>query len=125
MNLTQALVLSDEYCPTAPEVCNRCGNPTTRPFNWNMVETLCMGCFIEALYDHNDTFPQYLRWADDHSQLLQLCQAYQYQGRYLPQGPDGESPALFFDVDIPTGPTYQVRRMNHGQDQRSNRDQHR
>ena len=108
MNLTQALALSSGYCPTSSDVCDRCGNPTTLTFNWHMVETLCMACFIEALYEHNDTFPQYLKWADGHPQLLQLCQAYQLQGRYFPHGPDDE-PALFFEIDIPTEPTYRTR----------------
>ena len=108
MNLTQALMLSDGYCPTAPDVCDRCGNPTTLTFNWDMVETSCMACFVEVLYEHNDTFPQYLKYATDRQQLLQLCRAYQFQGRYFPYGPDGEPP-LFFGIDISTKPTYQMK----------------
>ncbi|MBC8248116.1 MAG: hypothetical protein H8E90_00425 [Anaerolineales bacterium] len=108
MNLTQALMLSDGYCPTAPDVCDRCGNPTTLTFNWDMVETSCMACFVEVLYEHNDTFPQYLKYATDRQQLLQLCRAYQFQGRYFPYGPDGE-PSLFFGIDISTKPICQAK----------------
>ena len=58
MNLTQALSLCNSYYSTG-QLCDRYGQPMSDTFNWDMVETLCPGCFIQALYEHT-SFPLYL-----------------------------------------------------------------
>jgi hypothetical protein len=111
MNLTQAMSLADSFSPTAPTICDRCDRPTTIAFNWHMVETLCASCFVEVLYEHNDTFPRYLKHVTNREELLSLCQAYQLQRLYFPDGPADE-PSLFFGIETSTQPTYQSKGGN-------------
>jgi len=100
MNLTQALCLANGYSPSSSLLCDRCGTPVTDTYNWDMVETLCLHCFIQVLYDHT-SFPSYLCWADTHEQLLSLCQAYQLNGLFLPPGPDvDDNPPSFFGIEV-------------------------
>jgi DNA repair protein RadC len=99
MNLTQALTLCDTYSPTSSQICDRCSRPVAFLFNWDMVQSLCMACFIEALYEHNPTFSLYLKHADTKQQLRQLLNAYQFQDKYLPCALDNQDPLLFFYPD--------------------------
>ncbi len=106
MNLTQALSLCDDHCTVSPNICDHCQQPVAFLFNWDMAESLCMACFIRALYTHDDAFRPHLALASNHEQLLKLCQAYQLDGLYFPPGPD-EDPAAFFEIEALARPTYQ------------------
>ena len=87
MNLTRALSLADGHCQVSPNICDHCSQPVAFLLNWDMVESLCLACFIEALYEHNDIFIQHLKLAQTREELLALCQEFQYQGLYFPPGP--------------------------------------
>ncbi len=109
MNLTQALSFADDHCTVSPNICDRCSRPVAFLFNWDMVESLCMACFIEVMYEHNDSFPLYLKHAETKQQLLKLCYAYQYDGRFFAKGPD-DDPLLFFYPEQEDLPKYNARR---------------
>ena len=99
MNLTQALSQWNSYCSTGWP-CDRCGQPTSHTFNWDMVETLCPGCFMRELYEHT-SFPLYLPRVDTRERLVSLCQAYQFRNLFFPPGPDADDdPSSFFGVEI-------------------------
>ena len=100
MNLTQALSLCNDHCTISPNICDRCSQPVAFLFNWDMVESLCMACFIEVMYEHNDSFPLYLKHVTDRQQLIRLLVQYQLGKLYFEPGPDGD-PFLFFHPDEP------------------------
>lgn len=109
MNLTQALSFADDHCTVSPSICDRCSQPVTFLFMYHTVEHLCNACFIEALYEFNDAFPFYLKHAETKQQLLKLCCAYQYDGRFFAKGPD-DDPLLFFHPEEEDLPKYNARR---------------
>lgn len=98
MNLTQALTLSDGYCATSPDICDRCSRPVALLFNWDMIENLCMACFIKMLYEHNGIFVEHLKLAKTRDELVALCQEFQLNNLYFPPGPG----------PLPASPTYQT-----------------
>jgi len=52
-----------------------------------MTDWLCRACFIQALYEHNEVFVQYLKVTETAEDLSALCQQFQRQGLYFPPGP--------------------------------------
>ena len=108
MNITQALSLTDSFCSTSATICDHCNAPTTTSFNWDMVNTLCFGCFVAALYQNDVRFPVYLKHVADRQGLLKLCQAYQLDGLHFPPGPT-DDPLLFFGLEAADNPSYQTK----------------